>query len=476
MLNRWARPEAIPATLTDSLTTMRPERGTIQEAPPALTIIKPQDNRRVRLLKWVRADAFVRSSSLLIADYLFIGAIGGFVSVVSTRAWSPHDVGAVAGVAGAVALISTASSSGIATTITRFLGSETNQRAFVLEAITVAVTLGLAMSALLCFVPFHFGVPIHNLRVSDPVAFLLVGLWIVAGAVVTVTDPAFLSRSEVSFSVAKDVTASIIRVAVVLALIGSGAVGLMVASIVYVGAASLLDIGLIFWRLKNDAERSRLFRLRMIRKRLRFAAGSHSAALVSTVPTALLGTIVAAHFGAVQAAYVTIPAILAGYITIIPTMTSHALLAELGRPSADTRILAARGLRLAYAGAIPAVVVTLVFAPLILLLYGRGYSAHSTHYLRWEAGAAVFQTFNYVGDTVLLARQKVFAYNAVNIFGAVAVLGTLVGAVELGRAWIGPAWFVGEFLYTCGSCAAILRYASLRDVLQAGRALAWRLG
>ena len=69
----------------------------------------------------IRADALVRSSSLLIGDYLVVGLIGGICSVIAARAWSPHDIGALAGIVGALGLVITASTTGIASTITRFL-------------------------------------------------------------------------------------------------------------------------------------------------------------------------------------------------------------------------------------------------------------------------------------------------------------------------------------------------------------------
>ena len=423
----------------------------------------------------VRADALTRSSGLLIADYLFIGLIGGLCSVIMARGWSAHDVGAVAGIAGAVGLIVTASSSGIASTITRFLGSEDDQRRFVVEAILLGISIGLLLAAVVSFLPGHLGVPVQNLGVSDPVVFCLIGAYVASSIVVAVTDPAFLSRKEVSYAVAKDVTASLARIAVMLAFLGTSAVGLFGASIAYVAIGAFIDLGLIAWRLRNRRTQANILRFEMMRERVRFAVGSHSAALVAAVPPALVVTIVAAHLGPETAAYVGIPLAVAAYVTIIPTMTAQALLAELTGAEIDVPMTAARALLLSYAGTLPLAAGIILLAPYVLLIYGHNYSEHGADILRWAAAATVFSTFNYVGDTVLLARQKMAAYNAVNLLGSAAILVCVVAAVMAGRLWIGPAVFVGQALYASASITMLLRHGTVSQAVTAARRLRWRI-
>jgi O-antigen/teichoic acid export membrane protein len=472
--NAWGNLEALCGSCHRQATD-RALRRAARESRPRLDAARVRRPSRVRrFVDAIRADALTRSSGLLVADYLFIGLIGGLCSVIMARGWSTHDVGAVVGIAGAVSLIITASSSGIASTITRFLGSEHDQRRFVLEAILLGVSIGLLLAAVVSFVPGHLGVPVHNLGVSDPVVFCLIAAYVTCSIVVSVTDPAFLSRKEVSYAVAKDVTASIARIALMFALLGTGAVGLFGASIGYVAIGAFIDLGLIAWRLRNRRAHS-ILRFQMMRERVRFAVGSHSAALVAAVPSALVVTIVAAHLGAKTAAYVGIPLAVATYITIIPTMTAQALLAELTDTRVDVPGTAARALRLSYAGTLPAAAVIGLAAPYVLLVYGHNYSAHGADILRWAAAATIFSTFNYLGDTVLLARQKIAAYNAVNVLGSAAILLCVIAAVMAGRPWIGPALFVGQALYASASITMLLRYGTVREAVAAAKRLRWRI-
>ncbi|MGH2915650.1 MAG: hypothetical protein ACRDMX_11750 [Solirubrobacteraceae bacterium] len=428
-----------------------------------------------RLLAGLRADALTRSSSLLIVNYMIVGALGGICSIIATHGWSPHQVGAVAAITGVVALLSTGTSSGPGSTITRFLGGERNQLSFVAEASLLVVLAGLGVSAAVAFVPGHFGVRITDLFGGSVLAFALIGGCVAAKNITAVTDPAFVARKEVSYAVVKDLAAALLRIGILVALIGTGARGLFIAMLLYVAIAALMDVGLVGARLRDAVPHSALRQLRMIRRRLRFVAGSHSAALVAALPTTLLPAIVAAVDGPASAAYVGIPLTIATYLTIIPSMTSQALLTELSGSSTSVPRTAARALRLAYVATMPVAIVLIALAPEVLLVFGHSYSVHGSEFLRWLAASTVFSTFNYIGDTVLLARQRVLAYNVVNCLGTVAVLGCLAGAVAAGFEWIGPGLFLGQILYAAISLATIGRYGAPRDALAALAALRWRV-
>jgi O-antigen/teichoic acid export membrane protein len=441
-----------------------------------LELAEPEQTRRRQLrglLAAARADSLTRSSTLLVADYLVIGAIGGVCTVIMARAWSPHDVGAVGAISGVVSLLSTATSTGLASTITRFLGDEQNQLDFMIEAMVCTILAGLSVAAAVCFIPGHFGVPLHDLPVGTGVAFVLVGGYVACNNLTTITDPAFLARREVSYAVVKDVAASGARVVLLVALIGTNAAGLFTASVLYVAVAAVLDFALVGWRLRNRMPRAPLRGFSQLRSRVRFAVGSHSAALVAVVPGALLGTIVAAVDGPTTAAYVGIPLGVAAYVTIIPSMTSQALLAELSDPDRDAAAIAVRALRLCYAGTVPAALLLGGLAPYVLLVFGHRYSVHGSWYLRWDVVSTFVATSNYVSDTVLLAREKVLAYNIVNVLGTVAVLSCFAAAAVLGPRWFGPAIVAGQLLYLTVSLIAVRRYATAGDALAALRGLSW---
>jgi peptidoglycan/LPS O-acetylase OafA/YrhL/O-antigen/teichoic acid export membrane protein/glycosyltransferase involved in cell wall biosynthesis len=429
-----------------------------------------------RTIAAARADALTRSSVLLVFSYLVVGLLGGICTIIAARSWSPSDVGAVAAITGVVTLLTTATSSGVASAITRFLGSEDDQLSFVLEATALVSALGALVTAAICFVPGHFGVPIHEVFGSDAVAFGFMGGYVVVSNIVAVTDPAFVARREVSYTTVKDILASLCRVGILVALIGSASQWLFGAALIAAALAAAMDLALVVWRLRNARGRPPLLAFRSLRRRLRFVAGSHSAALVAALPAQLLVVIVAATLGAREAAFVGIPVLILAFVTIIPSMISQALLTELERPASEVPATAARALRLAYLGTLPASLILIVAAPKVLMVFGSSYAAHGTQFLRWIAAGTIFSTFNYVADTVLLGRQRVLAYNAVNVLGTVAILGCIVVSITHGFAWLGPGLFVGQALYALVAIATLSRFARPSDAARAIAALGWSPG
>jgi O-antigen/teichoic acid export membrane protein len=461
--------------MPDQMVDPLPEPELVVPADESSEVVAVRPRLIARLVAAVRADALTRNSTLLVLDFLIIGAIGGICAILAAREWSPHAVGAVGAITGVVTLLSTATSTGVASTITRFLGGEHAQLSFALEAIWSTVVAGLFLVAAVCFVPGHFGVPLSDLPVSTPVAFLLLAAYVTANNIVAVTDPAFLSRGEVSYAVVKDIVASLARIGILVALIGTSTTGLLSVAIIYGCLSAALDLVLVGWRLRDAGDHGGVLALRRLRGRLRFAVGSHVAMLVAIIPSALLVTIVAALDNATVAAYVSIPMLVLTYVNIIPSMTSQALLADLSREDVDAPARAVRALRIAYAGTIPVAALLIVLAPLVLRIFGHTYAEHGVAFLRWVTAASVFATFNYIGDTALLGRQRVFAYNVVNGLGTVAIMTCVILGVALGFRWIGPAWFVGQFLYATISLVTLSRHGSLRGALAQVRQLAWRV-
>ena len=327
---------------------------------------------------------------------------------------------------------------------------------FVFESVICPTSLGLAMSAAaIVFVPGHFGVPLGDLHAATGSAFALLGGFVVASNRTSVVPPAFLPRQEVSDAVAKDLSAALVRINVLVPPDRDGRRR-------PVPVVVQLRRGRRGPRRDPDLPASAqwgptapVWKLCQVRARLRSVLGSHSAALGAVVPSAVLLSIVTAVNGATTAAFVGVPLVVAAYITVIPPKSSQALLAELADPTRDAGAIAAAALRRCYTNTLPAAVLLGGLAPLAMHVFGDRYAAYGSWYLRWDAAAALVATFIYVSDTVLLARAKVAAYNAVSILGSVLVLGSYVAAAFLGALWYGPAALCGQLLYLAISVAAV---------------------
>lgn len=300
--------------------------------------------------------------------------------------------------------------------------------------------------------------PLSDLGLNRGLLVTLVAWYVVSSVVTAVGDPAYVARQEVSFMFAKDMTASVARVVLLLMLAGTGASGLFGVAVAYVSVSATIDLIVLRVRLRQFKTPERHAPFGLLRRHFAFALGSQSAALVSAIPTYTTPTLVAALIGARSSAYVAIPLQIGALLTVIPSMTAQSLLAELSRDPSAVVVTTTRALRGAYVVTLPAAVLLVIGAPYVLAVFGATYSAHGTPFLRWIAAGGIFFVFNYVSDIVLLARHKLRAYVIVNVLGAVEMMVLIVVALEHGLRWIGPAWFIGQGLYAAISVIALFGY------------------
>jgi O-antigen/teichoic acid export membrane protein len=447
---------------------------------PASRVSKPRGSRSVfrprrqlpnarRFASALRKDRLYRTSVLLVADNVLLGALGGIFVLIATHVWEPRSIGVVSAIGGATGLLVIAAALGLPSTIIAYLAGEPDQALMVRGALSITVPLGITLLAILWLIPGHVGVPLSELGVSVPWAVTLTMVYVAASLIVMVIDPAFLSRQQVSWTVGKDLTSMSVRFLVLIFLAGTGTVGYFGVAVIYVCFAAVVDLILLRWRVKR-APRPRLsFGLGLVRSHASFAAGNQVAVLVAMLPTSLLPVIVLSYLGAASAAYVAIPMAVLSVLTVVPSMTAQSLFAEMSAHPENVVEPVRKALRGEYMVTLPLAVITIVVAPALLSLFGHGYSIHGRDLLRWGAASSVFFCLNYISDIVLLARKMVRAYVVANVVGTVFVLLSLYVAVRHGLDALGVGWFVGQGCYCAVSCIILTRYVGRRNLVSVVR-------
>jgi O-antigen/teichoic acid export membrane protein len=423
----------------------------------------------LRFASTIRKDRLYRTSVLLVADNVLLGALGGLFVLIATHVWEPRSIGIVSAFNGAAVLLVIAATLGLPSTIVAYLAGAPDQALMVRGALFATVPVGVALLATLWLIPGHAGVPLNELGVSIHWAVPLTMVFVAASLTGMLIDPAFLSRQEVSWTVSKDLTSMLVRFLALFFLAGTGTAGLFAVAVIYVAFAAIVDLALLRWRLRR-APRPRLSTgIGLVRSHASFAAGNQVAVLVAMLPTSLLPVIVLADLGAASAAYVAIPMAVLGVLTVVPSMTAQSLFAEMSAHPEEVVEPVRKALRGAYIVTLPLAVITIVVAPSLLNLFGHGYSIHGRDLVRWGAASSIFFCLNYVSDIVLLARKLVRAYVVANVVGTVFVLISLFVGVRHGLDALGLGWFVGQGCYCAVSCIVLTRYVGRRNLMSVVR-------
>jgi O-antigen/teichoic acid export membrane protein len=390
-----------------------------------------------------------------VGDGVAVGAFSGLFLLIATHVWRPHSIGVVSALFGATGLIEAIALLGMPAMIVAYLAKEPDQALLVRGALTVSISVATTLLALLWLIPGHLDVPLNKLGTSTPWAATL-SILLIAGSVVGgIVDPAFLARQEVSWSLGKDLAALVIRFAALGILASSGTVGYLGVAVIYACSAAIIDLVLYRWRLRRMPRPRKSLGLSLVRSHVGFAAGSQVAVLVSAVPSSLLPLMILARLGSAAAGYAAIPITVIVFLAVVPSMTAQSLFAEIAAHPEEYVAPIRKSLRAAYVLTLPIAVVFIFLAPLILDLFGHGYSVHGRDLLRWGAASSVFFCLNYISDIVLLARKLIVAYVTANAIGAVLVLASFFVSVSHGLNWLGVGWFVGQGCYCAVSCIVL---------------------
>jgi len=162
---------------------------------------------------------------------------------------------------------------------------------------------------------------------------------------------------------------------------------------------------------------------------------------VSIVPLQVLVVL-----GATQTGRFAVAFLICGFLNVIPSTVAQVLFAEASREGASLRGQARKAVRGVYGLLLPAIVIVIVAAPLILSLFGAAYAVAATDCLRVLALSALFTGGTYLVDSVLIARDRIAAYVFMNGANAALVLGLVGILVPRGLTAAAVGWAVAQGL------------------------------
>ncbi len=426
-------------------------------------------------------DSLYRNSMLLIANSGILAVFGLAFWTIASRVFTTRDVGTTSALIGATLFASTAVGLGLPNVVMRFLATERDQRGLVRMCCNMTVVCGAALAIVWWAIPGHLGVPLEELAHSRAL-LPLVMFAVIVPAVSNIADSAIVARRESQYVLVKNLVGSITKVIAVPLAVGWGVAGLFGAYLLSALVATIVALAVLRrrWIATTDAKLTPLAPRRGrssagLEGRMSFALGNHVGVLVAILPISTLPIIVLWKLGAVAAAYVSIPMMIVALLNVIPSMTAQSLFAELSAQSVahavtdhgvndgdSQRIAVAKALKAIYALAVPAIVVTVAVAPLLLSTFGPGYARAGTPVLRLLALAAVFACFNYVADTVLIARSLVAGYTFLNVSGTVAAMALPVALLSRGLTGFGVGWLLGQAVYAALAVATLAFYRTPR--------------
>jgi hypothetical protein len=206
--------------------------------------------------------------------------------------------------------------------------------------------------------------------------------------------------------------------------------------------ATLLTVPPLLVKLRGGIRLADAFAL--FREHLSGSIRNYIATVLGILPSTVVVLEVLARLGATRTAAFATAALVAGFLSVIPSTTSQVLFAEASRKGATMGAQVRKALRAIYGLLIPGVVVMVAGAPLIMRIFGASYAAQGSNCLRIMALGSLFTGGTYLVDSMLIARDRTGAYLFMNGANAALILGCVGYLLRYGINGGAEGWALGQ--------------------------------
>jgi O-antigen/teichoic acid export membrane protein/transposase len=388
-------------------------------------------------------DQLYRGSFLLLMNTAALSVLGFVFWTFAARTYPAAAVGAFSGVTAGVSLLAAVAALGLPNTMIRQLSNTENQR----ELVMVAATAISAVGGVLCLLTVLLLGPLlpASLHLQQRGGMvLLVTALVVFAALGSAVDAGLVAARAAHAVLIKNVAGNTAKIAALFLLAALGSAGLLLAY--GTGMALALVLGGLALARRVAGGGIRLKSFRVVQRHLSMTASNYLATVMGILPTTVVPLEVLAVRGPAQTARFAIAFMLTGFLNFIPATTAQVLFAEVSRGGMPLGKQLRKALRGVYSLLLPASLLLMVAAPLILQAFGGAYAAQAAGPLRVLALSALLTGGNYLVDTLLIARDRSAAYVFMNGANAALVLGCVGAFLPAGLTAGAGGWALAQGL------------------------------
>jgi len=383
------------------------------------------------------------------------GLLGVAFWALAARSYTAHVVGLSATAVSAMALVSGVCSLGLSAVLVRYLPvAGPSGRPLIVRSYAVTIVLSLAVGALVALTTDLW---------SPTMGFLGEGLWPLAFALSTAAMTTFTLEDSVltglhaaAWVPLENTLYAVAKLVLLAALAGLlPFAGPFVAWNLPLLPAIVLVNYLIFRRLIPRMSRSGGLDRRKV---IGMAAGNYGGNLFGLLGNMYLPILVANQTSATEAAYFYVPWMISISVELVALNMMTSLTVEAALDLPRLRQLSRRALTQSLRLVVPVAALTVVLAPIGLLVFGSEYADEGTTLLRLLALGAIPNAIVALGAGVARIEHRGWIVTAIQGFQFVFVVALSAALLPgVGIAAVGVAWTGCQFLLATALLATVLR-------------------
>ena len=417
-------------------------------------------------LKSLLSIPFYSNACYLIADTAVLSLLGFAFWTLVARLYTPAEVGLASATIAAVVLLAKLSGLGFGYGLIRFLpGAGGKSNTLINSCFTIAGLTSL-VAALIFLGGLNFWSP-ALLYIRQPIFSSSFVFITVVYTLFLLIDQGFIARRCAKYVLFKNATASLLKIAAVLAFVVLlGSFGIFASWGLAVFVALLIALFQFLPRAQQGYTPIPTMCKKTVNDMVHFSLGNHIAELLWFAPLMLFPLMVINILGAETNAYFYIAWVIAQMLFAIPVAASYSLFAEGSHEESLLRSNTIKCLGLCLLILVPAIVALLVLGDKLLLFFGRSYSKSGATLLRILALSAIPVSINCICLSVMRVKKNTKGVMLVSASIASLALGSgYILMTKMGLPGVGVGWIAAQTLVAV--IVVLFLYLS-------GRTLSWR--
>ena len=351
------------------------------------------------------------------------------------------SVGWFAGVTAAVSLLGTVAALGLPNVMIRHVAGIENPLELVAMTVAAITTVGtlVCLAAVIVLGP-HLPASLHVGQRGSMV--VLITVLVVVTAVSSVIDAGLIAIRYSSLVLVKNLLGSLVKVAALLLLARFASSGLLIAYGLGLVLSTAVSVVALARRLGGHWAAAGSIRL--LRRYLSLTSANYLATVLGILPLTVVPVEVLVIRGAEQTARFAVAFLIVGFLNFIPCDGGPGSVRGGLAPRGVAQAQLGRAVRGVYGLLVPALIVVVATAPLLLSLFGAAYAAAATGCLRVLALSTLLTGGTYLIDSLLIARDRKGAYVFVNGANAFLVLGCVGILLPRGLTAAAAGWALAQ--------------------------------
>lgn len=397
-----------------------------------------------KLWRHFKTDSLFQNSMYLMMSTGTMAAFGFVFWLICSHLFSPSEIGIATTLISAMTLISYISLLGFNNTFVRFLPSSTERNNEINTGLTLSLSTAVII-AILYVLATPFIAP--KLEILHQNIFYTLGFvaMVTLASINLLTDSIFIAYRAAKFNFFIDgLLMSSTKLFLPYFFVGLGAYGVFMAS----GAAAAIAMfaSVFFLSLKFEYTPRPSIHWSSLKKVFHYSFANYIANLFNIAPILIIPLIVLNHLGAASAGYYYLAFAIVNLLYAVIYAVSQSLFAEGSYNEKEIGVHLKKSITVISSILVPGILILYFSAPIVLRVYGNGYSVAATDILQIFGLAAPAVAFYTITSQLLRVAKKVYSIIIVNIvyFSCVSIF-TLLW-VDRGLSWIGYSWLLGNVI------------------------------